>query len=243
MADLIWDKALFDKFYRVPGERWGLERIGSHTPLVLHYHWYSIGQAGRAEAAKWPELLNIPKGSRVLVIGAGFGWALEGLRDAGMITLGTDTSEFIQANKNTSEEAELIAICENSGVSFDTHKIRTGQGTSISPRELWLREGPRCQMAVIDEDAATPASRQVIRDAMGGNPDFIITEYVMYGLNDAAARELERNLEKLRAPIYHMIVDTRRNTDPRLNTKRHEDWAGVLNAPTFTEAQVQRLMR
>jgi hypothetical protein len=98
-------------------------------------------------------------------------------------------------------------------------------------------------MAVIDEDAATPASRQVIRDAMGGNPDYIITEYVVYGQSDVEAKTMERNLEKLRAPIFHMIVDTSNTKNARLNSKSKEDWRHILNAPTFCEGEVQELMR
>jgi len=125
--------------------------------------------------ARWRGVLplitpSITPADFVLVIGAGFGWGVHGLRQRiGCAAIGTDTSAYIQSVKATSDAAEISANI--TAVGLDP---TTGRGLEIL--NFVQTPGSRAKELVLDEDLSTVESRQAVMDALGGNPTFICWE-------------------------------------------------------------------
>jgi hypothetical protein len=121
----VWDKADFDNYYWSSGERHG-HRSGRPS-IVLHYHDYAIGQHQRGRYAPLLHAIltanGLVAGDSVILVGGGFNWTGEGLELLGVDVLSTDISNYIQAEKGNTEEAEIRQACLDAGVDPDVDKI------------------------------------------------------------------------------------------------------------------------
>lgn len=137
---LVYDEALWNRFYRVPVPE-------DHSLGNLHY------ERGLLDA--WPEFVSrrvdqFPPGliqnSSIVVVGCGFGWLMEALIDAGVGTVvGVDMSPYIHANKATQSRNDVTIVNGIVGVDNVSSLLQSAGF-------------PRQYRAVIDEDAASSHS-------------------------------------------------------------------------------------
>ncbi len=174
-----WTKAQYDAAYSFRVERYMPTRApagnvpGIHRPEVrINYHEYSMRDI---MVSRWTGVLplltpSIGPSDRVIVIGAGFGWGVRGLRQQiGCDAIGTDVSPYIQVIKDTDDTAEI-----RDKIAFVGLDPTSGYGLDIL--NFARTPGNRAKELVLDEDLSTVQSRQNVATALGGNPTFICWE-------------------------------------------------------------------
>lgn len=212
-----WTKADFDSTYSIRIERY----FGSHEsragrPEVrLNYHEWAIKPL---MVNRWREILKvltpaITTDDRVLIVGAGFGWGVRALRNRINCTaIGTDTSSYIQTEKNNNDAAEVDAAI--TAVGLDP---TVGRGLFL--REAVRTTGARAKELVLDEDMTTKGSRQRIRNALGGNPTWIIAEdLVGDAMTDAEISTLAGHFDKSTARKVWLYTPTKSRSAQALAT-------------------------
>lgn len=117
---VVWTKALFDLAYDFGAEPDG--HPNTREEIRLHYE----------RAALWPDMVRragffaqhfgLTSTSRVLLVGAGFGWTVEALGNLGVRAIGTDTSPYVQANK----EADVMN--EDSMTNASRNRVKSALG-------------------------------------------------------------------------------------------------------------------
>jgi hypothetical protein len=139
-------------------------------PIYIHYHRYSMKPILEQRWAACAPVLNIASSELVLIVGAGFGWGVEAfIAETGCATVGIDISDYIDAEKTNTEEAEIRQHIINAGFDPDT-----GKGAAILNGVCDFQ--PRTNVIVLKEDAQTNQSRNAIRSALGGWPTVCIVE-------------------------------------------------------------------
>lgn len=216
------NRAGYEKYYRRRAELAGWKPAGDlpytparTAPVNIHYneHHFGIGQIALAEQMKTQLILDGLDNAPVALVGAGFGWTAQGLVNAGTLAVvGTDTSPYIQAAKDTTEEQDIRDYCARSGIDPDVHKVLCWPDTPgaefldgewrISPLDWWLPRGavPRSPgfLTIVDEAGQNNGSRgqikQQLRDITGSQTGddihHIITEEVLNSLDDNDAGNL-----------------------------------------------------
>ena len=179
MADVVWDQATYDNAY----QRWNPQ----FQTYQASYRAVLLG----ADKHVWQDRLNqlnlkfaglgFQPSADVLVVGCGFGWTLEEMRNAGLNRAwGTDISPFIQASKTT--ESAIPALILNVDVTSPTARdqfVAAGAGRTGGP----------------------PAER--------GKFDWIITELVMESIDPVNRAGFLNALDALLKPggrVGHLIV-------------------------------------
>lgn len=169
-----YTKEQYDQLYRFRVSRYfGGEGSEGTGPVWTHYHRYNMAPILAARWAACAPVLAIDPGELVLIVGAGFGWGVEAfIAETGCTTVGIDISDYIQAEKGNTEEAELRQAIIDSGRDPDS-----GQGATIL---AGIFNGqPRSNVIVLNEDMQTNQSRGNIRAALGGWPDVCICEDII----------------------------------------------------------------
>jgi hypothetical protein len=168
-------KAEFDAAYRTMADKLIGGTVDGEPRVYIHYHYAFMGPGLAKMWQRLVPILGLDVADPTLVVGAGFGWGIEGLEaalGAGANVVGTDISAYIQTEKTTSEEAELRQHITDAGLDPDT-----GRGAFVLQELLALRgPGARSRVIVLDEDAQTNTSRQAIRSALGAWPSICIIE-------------------------------------------------------------------
>jgi len=120
-------------------------------------------------------VLNILSTDDLCIIGAGFGWGVEGAAAAVAPAniVGIDVSDYIAAEQANTEEAELRAEVTTAGLDPDT-----GRGLEIMGHIFDAQ--PRAGIIVLNNDASTGPQRNEIRQALGGNwPSVVVFEDIV----------------------------------------------------------------
>ncbi len=118
----IFDKLAYEKFYSYSGEPWG--HINTRDGILSHYNEFVVGKGRRNVCA--PNLARatgMASGARCLIVGAGFGWICEGLKNLGIESLGTEISEWILAEKDNTEEADVRGYITKVGIDPDNDEV------------------------------------------------------------------------------------------------------------------------
>lgn len=220
--------------------------------------------------------LILPAGTRIAIIGAGFGPTVEGLNLLGMNAIGTDISDFIFSKITESEEGDCRAAISDAGYDPDTHIIYAfGRDSShnLTPFGFTLRSDPRPNRGgrflwginaldlmvrdrrgltgrgpdskIIDEDGSSNASRRRIANSVGGNLDFIISEYVLAGLDDDEALKLCQMMARMSnafgGTVIHLVNIKRENNrgHPDMNWKLLPEWRALLDTNGFQTQQLR----
>lgn len=241
MPRVDWNgKAAWDQYYRKGAEGlWG--HPNTRPEVKLHYHKavreVRIGQRAAALGLHFgPAAYN----KRILIVGGAFGWLAEALLTEGFLTVGvTDTSSYVQAEKDNTEETELRAEITSVGLDPDTDR-----GALILSTHL---RGPRRgSIDIIDADILTPAGRTTVRQAMG-NPQVVVTETVLESLEDneaitlsEAAHAFPGQVEVVHV-VYTLAPDGGQN--PVFNWKTLADWKMLIPADTFVDASTYEVIR
>jgi hypothetical protein len=249
---VTWDKAGFDKSYDLKGERWG--RPAWRTPIRTHYNDFLIGQNQRDY--KSAKILPYILGNTV-VVGAGFGWTVEGLIALGVNAIGTDISSHILDSKDTDEEADLRGYIIDAGIDPDNdwcicdpahvnavwmenpHAKIAATGAFAPGHMEWMcrpiqlirtRVGPRTVVTIADEDSTTNGSRNRIRNALG-SVDMVITQEVLNSIPNADVLTLCQHMAGFNKPVVHILspIQPDATQDPDLNWKTYQQWSSFIS--------------
>ncbi len=246
----VWDKAAFDRFYSSGAERYG--HPNTRPQIRLHYHWYPILRPQRSKYAPMLfELLGMSAGDDVVLVGGGFNATAEGLADLGVRVIGLDTSDYIQAEKDNTEEAEIRAILIGVGLDPDVDMIIGKPGNvMVRPLDVLLRGGraspqPRGWGQILGEDMRTNGSKKsVIRAFERQYPNaavrFVISEEVLNSITDAEAllvcEYAGAAAQDWGATVVHMLspLFPGKTQAPELNWKTYAGWRAFLDANGFS---------
>ena len=207
---------------------WG-RPVGA-KPIVLHYNRYPCRKVAVHRAAQLVESIGIDPGERVLIVGCGFGWLVEELSKT-VICLGTETSPYILANKDVSEEQELREAIIAADLDPDT-------GRGAQALEILLDGGVRTNATILNESSLTPQSRISVLETLGNHVDYVITEDLLPSLTDEEVVELRDALELYGAKsVYHLtaLKSLVSPQDANMNWKTVNEWEPLLGS--------QRLIR
>lgn len=166
-----WTKQQYDGAYSFLVQRRMGGRLATEPPIVTHYHKWAMRPYWLTAYSVLQPILQIPSSANVCVVGAGFGWGVEGIiQETGANVVGIDISDYVIGEQANTETAELRQLIIDAGLDPDS-----GRGAEILS---FIDDGaPRANVVVLQEDANTNQSRNAIRQALGGNwPDVCIVE-------------------------------------------------------------------
>ncbi len=263
---ISWDKQQYDSTYfdtiesqmhdSVRGAGWPSSRKG----VTLNYcRWVNVirneqnGEKSWYEqiADKYAEIINDPTKSIVL-IGSGFAYSLEFLIDKYDFNseklVGVDTSPFIQSRLTLTEELDIDNAIINGGIPAwvdDPAPLSpiTGRGAEIKAWLLNQYGGTwpmylRPDLRVLNESLRNQGSINKVRNAVGGNVDWCISEF---GLSSWTDSELTNNPNILNninsikngtGSVLHTVAVSTNLTHPRwngFNKKTTAEWRNFLN--------------
>lgn len=243
---LVWNKALFDELYTSKPWTTGYRFTGQPRPPFFHYHWYGNQNGVNHRISGLLSQPGFASLTDVAVIGGAFGWLAEALVANGINAFSVDTSDYIVANEDVSEEAELRAALTAQGFDPDDLGARVlfvkEDGSVASESEVWaawLRaDGKRTSIPVEQEDMSTNGSRNKVRQRAQGTLDAVLDEYAMESCeDDTESLQLAERCEQVRpnpaCTVVHMISGA--GGDPRMNFKSGEDWRTLLDANGFND--------
>jgi hypothetical protein len=165
-----YTKEQYDALYSFRVCRYFGGRAPGEAPVYIHYHRYSVAPILAQRWANMAPILNIASTELVLIVGAGFGWGVESfIAETGCTTIGIDISDYVDAEKTNTEEAEIRQAIIDAGFDPDS-----GKGQVILNGVCDFQ--PRTNVVVLNEDMQTNASRNAIRSALGGWPTVVIFE-------------------------------------------------------------------
>ena len=216
-----WDKALFDRAYSFNAEPDG--HPNTRGEIRLHYNRYVLFPEILRRAQYFIQQFGLTPASRVLVVGAGFGWTAEALVSLGIPAIGTDTSTYIQNNKAVSEDVEIRDAI--AAVGLDPMSA-----AGLSHFNRLRGDGIRTRANVMAEDHATNASRNRVKNALGGIT-LCITEDLVTSLTDSECATARAFLEKFGVPMCHFVTEFANPNPPfNFNSKSLEAWKATFPA-------------
>lgn len=188
-----WDKAQFYASYRIAPVCLETNRRYSETPL--HYHEAVIKPILRGIYQRLIQALEITADDHILIVGCGFGWGAEILQElTGCAVVGSDISEYIQANKNKSGDDELQEAIEIAG-------LNKSDGLGLEIWQKFSNPNPRATIEIHNENLLTEASRSKIPSGITR----IITEDFWSTLDQADRDALQVALDAFGVPVNHII--------------------------------------
>lgn len=243
----VWDKTTFDSMYSGNGWPYGI-RGATRVPR-FHYHWFVQRQGIQNNVDRYLALPGFAQVSSVAIVGGGYGWTAEILATHGITAISVDTSPYILATQNVSEEQELRDCLVAGGFDPDLgdgvqYMSPDDPNATTNPWTHWLRpDGVRTSITVVDEDLATNGSRRNVRQALGNNLDAIVTEFAIDSMDagdDAASLALIERCEQLRpnpaCTVVHLIEPN--PFDTVLNVKTAQEWRALLDANGYNHVVI-----
>ena len=233
MPSKTWDtKADFDAAYDIGAE--GLYGHPSTRPEVrLHYHRSVMGNSAQRIADHFTTYLTAANFNRRLVIvGGGFGWVADELKKRGFTNVVVvDTSPYIQAEKDSDDDAEIRAEIAEVGLNPDF-----GRGFTLLLQHKTM--GPRRgTINILNEEISTTAGRNAIKAAVNGNPQIVVTEDVMTSFMDAECVQLDADCNAFSGQqrVAHMVTVGRfdGSQDLGYNWKTLVDWKLLIPGTTW----------
>jgi len=225
-----WDNAYKIKADARIGDGRG-SRGPRETRLYTHYHNFALKNSASLRMQQLVTKLNIVTGSRIVVIGAGFGWSVEWLNANGYIAIAVDPNQYLITKAPTSEEPEITTLIESTGRDKNELRIDVhGDGKEKPILDILVRQdGKRTSETLIDEEMKNNGSRKAVHNVISKNMDYVITENLLSTLSDAELITVAQNLDsfkKLQAnvPIIHLDTWTDESQDPDYNWKTGAEW-------------------
>ena len=229
-------QSTWDNAYKIKAD----ERIGDGkgsltNPLRTHYHNFILKDSAGFRMQNLVTKLNIVTGSRIVVIGAGFGWSVEWLNANGYIAIAVDPNQYLIGKAPTSEEFEIATLIEAKGGDINAHRIDPTDKIEKPILDILVRQdGKRTSETLIDEDLKKVNSRKAIHSAIGKNMDYVITENMLSTLSDAELIDVADNLDKFKklqsgVPIIHLDTWTDESQDPDYNWKTGVEWRAFFD--------------
>lgn len=227
-------KADFDNAYRIGAEPEG--RPNNRPEIKLHYNRAVLFPLHEKRAAKLVEIFNWPTDTNILIVGAGYAWTAEVLEtDYGYTNIvTTDTSNWIQSNQDTTEEADIDAAIQAVGLD-----PATGDGLTKKNRILGRGRGPgnrrRHSRSIQNEALNNNGSRNRIRSVLG-DIQVGITEEVITTLTDQEVTTISGWVDNINPNIDRIHLTTVRQVkgqDEGYNWKTLAEWKLLLPNDTF----------
>lgn len=226
-----YTKQDFDSLYRFRVRIWD-ESIQAYrrSPIRLNYHRYVMQEIVRAHWDKVVPMLGITSSDIVVVVGAAFGWGVERLQElTGCTAIGIDNSDYINANKLISENAEVEAAIIAAG-----YNINSGHGLEVYNA---VTQQPRSSATILQEDLSNQSSRNAVKAALSNQtPTWIITEDMFSDFNDTDALAWQKQAKKLSPNICHILRELK---NP--NSKTGEEWQALTGKPMITIGDYRRV--
>lgn len=257
-------KTAFDDTYK-RGAEWQWGHPNTRTEVTLHYHRFVQLPVKRQEITRLAGALGWNTNTRALIIGCGFGWSAEVLlTELGVADVaGTDTSAYIQAAKDTDEDADLMAAIQavrsvdpRTGIPVaDTQPLDPASGDGLRLFNAMRNAGAaRSALAsdVLGEDLADNRSRNAIRQRLGTGID-VVTEFVMENLTDVEAQGLHNRIAQIAgvASVTHYVgTNNHYPVGPRptrsgglitYNAKPLAVWKALIPDATWVSADLEVL--
>jgi hypothetical protein len=209
-----YTKADYDAQYSIGAEgEWG--RPGGTTEIRVHY------QRAAAEGflhPRWDALvphLGLTASDILVVAGCGFGWSVDYIETLlpGINVVGVDISDYVNAEKDTSDEAEIDEYIIAAGETPDSERGARVKAKFHTP-------GPKATVVVLQEDMKNNQSRNRVRQALGNvTPTHIITEDMVQEFTDVEIAEWVTELNKLTTTEkIHIISGEGIRTAENINT-------------------------
>jgi hypothetical protein len=206
----------------------------------LHYHRSVMDGVAQRIATHFdayfgPAAFN----SRFCVVGCGFGWTIDHLIDRGFTNVvGTETSVYVLAEMDNSDEAELRTAITAVGLDPDT-----GRGAELLARHLTTgaRRGRKLGAGVVTilgADISTDAGRTAVRTELGGWPQIVVSEDVMTNLTDAECLQFHADCGAFGGPqtVVHLVTPLMPNQDAGYNWKTLDDWVALIPSAIWISA-------
>ena len=169
-----WTKDDYDNAYSIRVERYFGGRAPGRPEVKVNYHKWGMQPILTDMWARLVPILGLQSTNYICTVGCGFGWGVDALiAESGATCVGADISDYIAAEKDNTEEAELRANITAAGLDPDT-----GRGLELMGH---LYDGQvRTNVVVLQTDMSTANERQQIRQALGGNwPSHVIYEDIV----------------------------------------------------------------
>ena len=184
-------------------------------------------------AAKLVELFAWPLNTKILIVGAGYGWTAEVLETQYGYTdiVTTDTSPHVQATQDQSDETEVNDAI--TAVGLDPNQ---GEGAA-KKSNLWTPGNRRRHSRPIkDERLNNGGSRNRIRNVLGG-VDVAISEDVIATLDDSEVVQMAGWVDAVDtlSEVIHMTTELYpdANQNPIFNWKTLAAWKLLVPSHTF----------
>ncbi len=198
-------QADWDFLWEVGAEgAWG--HPNTRSEIRLNYHRFVIKPIQRRQALELQEALGWTSTTRLLIWHCGFCWIGEVLEDELGLqqVIGIEHSAYIQDAKSTNEDADLATKVEDVGLSTsssDGLTLFNAFRNNGNPRSLRPAN-------ILNEPLDTSASRNKVRDLMGGPGYEIMTHEFLASLEDAEIIALGALLDKATNGRISHLVDT-----------------------------------
>ena len=155
MADGGYTKEQYDTLYRFRVSRYFTDSQPPGTsPIYLHYHKWPMLPILQKRWQLLAPVLNIAPTELVCIVGAGFGWGVDAFtQETGCTTIGLDISDYVDAAKAETEEAEIRQAIIDAG-----HDPDSGHGAVVLAATCDFQ--PRSNVVILKEDMHT-TSREV----------------------------------------------------------------------------------
>lgn len=230
-----YTKTDYDSLYSIRLRIWD-EAIQGYrrSPIRLHYHRAVIKRD--YTDPRWVAvvpLLGITSSDRVVVAGAGFGWGVEKLIGlTGCTAVGVDISDYIDATKDGTEEAEIDAAIIAAG--FDP---LTGHG--LVAKNYAFTGELKSKQVILKQDLLSVKSRNAVKKALGQqNPTWVITEDMLTDFTDPELLAWKVEVDKWTGVnIAHIL---RENKLP--NAKTAEEWATFTGHTIITVGDYRKVV-
>ncbi len=240
-------KSTFDGSYAIRASRYLNQHPNNDFPeIITHYHNFKLGKWMRDSMQKLVTNLNVPTGSRIIVVGSGWGWGVEWLNENGYVAIAVDTSAYLQNNYLGSEETEIneqLSLADGAlDVNTPCWDLDDGQQKLVG--DIMVRpDGRRGHTELIDETLSNNGSRRSVRGALSNNVDYIITEAMLSTLSDAELITVADNIDSLRVLDNAICIHSdvwlnprhASSHDPGYNWKTGAEWReffdNTLNLP------------
>lgn len=199
-------KANFDKAYVFDASGWWYAINGGSSPggepsVYLNYNRFvKIGDSATT-AAVLASILNIQGTESIGMIGAGYGWVGEKMLEMfpNLEIVCVDTSPWIQGNKATTEEQDVIDALDAAGITDPTR------------RQFWIDNlsdgGTRARIDIWDYDLTHAGDRNKLLSRISGSSfDHLITLDVLPWATDNEMVILSSEMHKLTSNVWHWVT-------------------------------------
>ena len=169
---------------------------------------------------------------KIVIVGCGYGWVIEKLLEMGFTNVaGTDTSSYIQGTKTQTEDAEIDAAIAAAGLD-----PTQGEGLALRQKILPAVARSKVPDKVLNEDMANNASRNRIKNAVGGGTiAWGISDSVLESLTDSECVTASSRAHQICTNVAHLVVTARDGNHPGYNWKTLEQWKTLIPADTFIQ--------